>query len=165
MSGPVTIRSATTDDTDTLFDLLCGIVQDHLPGQRPWTTPEQLRQDGFGVDPLFEALIAEHEAEPVGFITFYRGYASWRSKPMAMIGNFYTVEHARGLGVGRLLLASLARIAKDRGWLKLEIFVEEGRRAIGFYHAVGLRDLGHRHCRLEGEAFDILARAGLPARS
>jgi hypothetical protein len=69
MSGPVTIRSATTDDTATLFDLLCGIVQDPLPGQRLWTTPEQLRQDGFGADPLFEALIAERDAEPVGFIT------------------------------------------------------------------------------------------------
>jgi hypothetical protein len=97
MSGPVTIRSATTDDTGTLFDLLCGIVQDHLPGQRPWTSPEQLRQDGFGVDPLFEALIAKRDSEPVGFITFYRGYASWRGKPMAMIGNLHTVEHARGL--------------------------------------------------------------------
>jgi GNAT superfamily N-acetyltransferase len=124
-----------------------------------------LRQDGFSVDSLFGALIAQRDAEPVGFITFYGGYASWRGKPMAMIGNLYTVEHARGLGVGRLLLASPACIAKGRGWLKLELFVEEDRRAIGSYQAVGLRDLGHRHCRLESEAFDILARAGLPARS
>jgi GNAT superfamily N-acetyltransferase len=153
------IRPATAGDAPALFDLLCGIVEDHLPGQKPWTTMERLREDGFGPDPLYEALIAVQHDEAVGFVTFYRGYASWRGKAMGMIGNLYTVERVRGLGVGRLLVAGVAAIARHRGWLRLELFVEEGKAAIGFYDTIGLRDLNHRHYRLEGEAFDRMADA------
>ena len=48
-------------------------------------------------------------------------------------------------------------IALERGWARVELFVEEGRSAIRFYEAMGLRDLRHRHMRLEGDALQRLA--------
>jgi hypothetical protein len=54
-------------------------------------------------------------------------------------------------------MANVARVALERGWARVELFVEEGRSAIRFYEAIGLRDLRHRHMRLEGDALQRLA--------
>lgn len=34
-----------------------------------------------------------------------------------------------------------------RGWIRIELFVEEGRPALRFYESIGMRDLHHRHQR------------------
>ena len=54
-------------------------------------------------------------------------------------------------------MAGVARIARERGWIRIELFVEDGRSALSFYERIGMRDLNHRHLRLEGEALSKLA--------
>ena len=69
------VRPARASDSGTIFRFVAGLIEDHLPGQAPWTSAEQIRADGFGPNPLFEAFIAERSATPVGFVSFFRGYA------------------------------------------------------------------------------------------
>jgi GNAT superfamily N-acetyltransferase len=148
-------------DAKTLFDFTARLVDDHLPGQAPWTSPERIKDDGFGPDPLFEAFIAERDAKPVGFVSFFRGYAGWRGKPMGIVHALYVLPEERRTGAARALMAAVARDALERGWVRVELFVEEERPAISFYEAVGMRDLHHRHMRLEGEAMARLANDAL----
>jgi hypothetical protein len=49
----------------------------------------------------------------------------------------------------------------ERDWVRVELFVEEERPAIRFYEALGMRDLHHRHMRLDGEALARLAAGAL----
>jgi GNAT superfamily N-acetyltransferase len=154
----ILIRHATAEDAETLFGLMAGLIDDHLPGQAPWTSPDQIRQNGFGSDPLFEALIAERHRQPVGFASFFRGYAGWRGKPMGIVHALYVIPDHRRSGAARALMSGVARIAMERGWARIELFVEEGRPAIRFYESIGMRDLCHRHLRLDGEDLIMLAR-------
>jgi len=136
----LTIRPAAVSDAETIFTFVAGLIDDHLPGQTPWTSAERIRQDGFGPDPLFEALIAE------------RG-----GRPMGIVHALYVLPEERRSGAARALMAAVARIALERGWPRVELFVEEGRPALRFYEAIGMRDLHHRHLRLESEALERLA--------
>jgi GNAT superfamily N-acetyltransferase len=154
----ILIRHATAEDAETLFGLMAGLIDDHLPGQAPWTSPDQIRQNGFGSDPLFEALIAERHGQPVGFASFFRGYAGWRGKPMGIVHALYVIPDHRRSGAARALMSGVARIAMERGWARIELFVEEGRPAIRFYESIGMRDLCHCHLRLDGEDLIMLAR-------
>ncbi|MFC1457605.1 GNAT family N-acetyltransferase [Microvirga arabica] len=151
------IRPAVSSDAEMIFRFVSGLIDDHLPGQTPWTSAERIEADGFGPDPLFEALIAEREGKSVGFVSFCRGYAGWRGKPMGIVHALYVMPEERRTGAAKALMAAAARIALDRGWLRVELFVEEGRSAIRFYEAIGMSDLHHRHMRLEGEALIRLA--------
>jgi len=155
------IRKAAASDADTIFSFVAGLIEDHLPGQTPWTSAERIEADGFGPDPLFEALIAERDGRPVGFVSFFRGYAGWRGRPMGIVHALYVLPEERRTGAARALMAAVARVALERGWIRVELFVEEERPAIRFYEAIGLRDLHHRHMRLEGEALQRLAQAPL----
>ncbi len=155
------VRAAASTDAETIFGFVAGLIDDHLPGQTPWTSAERIKADGFGPDPLFEALIAERGARPVGFVSFFRGYAGWRGKPMGIVHALYVLPEERRSGAARALMAAVARVALERGWVRIELFVEEERPAIRFYEAVGMRDLHHRHMRLEGEALARLAGSAL----
>jgi len=158
MSGPeIGIRKAITDDAETIFGFVAGLIDDHLPGQTPWTSADRLRNDGFGPDPLFEAFVAERAENPIGFVSFFRGYAGWRGKPMGIVHALYVVPSERRSGAARKLMAAVAQTAQKRGWERIELFVEEGRPALRFYETIGMRDLFHRHLRLEGNALQHLA--------
>lgn len=160
MMTSLTVRPARALDADTLFAFVARLIEDHLPGQTPWTSPQRLREDGFGSDQLFEVLIAERGTKPVGFVSFFRGYAGWRGKPMGIVHALYVLPEERRTGAARALMAAVARIALERGWVRVELFVEEGRPALHFYEAIGMRDLHHRHLRLDGEALERLASEG-----
>jgi GNAT superfamily N-acetyltransferase len=161
VKGTLAIRTASAEDADILFAFVAGLIEDHLPGQMPWTSAEKLRRDGFGPDPLYEALIAERHGEPIGFVSFFRGYAGWRGSPMGIVHALYVVPQARGSGAARALMAKVAQIARERGWIRIELFVEEGRPAIRFYQAIGMRDLQHLHYRLDGPDLIALAEEAL----
>ncbi|MDG2570755.1 GNAT family N-acetyltransferase, partial [Vibrio parahaemolyticus] len=152
------VRKAVAGDAETIFRFTAGVIEDHLPGQPPWVSVEDIKINGFGSDPLFEALIAERDDQPIGFVSFFRGYAGWRGKPMGIVHALYVLPEERRSGAARTLMAGVARIALERGWIRIELFVEEGRPALSFYERIGMRDLHHRHLRLEGEALSNLAR-------
>ncbi|WP_052003285.1 GNAT family N-acetyltransferase [Microvirga sp. BSC39] len=153
----LSIRKAVIEDAEAIFTFVAGLIDDHLPGQTPWTSAERIRADGFGPDPLFEAFVAERDARPVGFVSFFRGYAGWRGKPIGIVHALYVVPEERRTGAARALMAAVARVALDRDWVRVELFVEEERPALRFYEAIGMYDLRHRHMRLDGEALVRLA--------
>ena len=157
----LSVRKAVIDDAQTIFRFVGGLIDDHLPGQTPWTSAERIAADGFGPDPLFEAFIAERNARPVGFVSFFRGYAGWRGKPMGIVHALYVVPEERRTGAARALMAAVAKTAMERDWVRVELFVEEERPAVRFYEAIGMRDLHHRHMRLDGEALARLADTAL----
>jgi GNAT superfamily N-acetyltransferase len=158
-ASKLVVRPACASDAETIFRFVAGLIDDHLPGQAPWTSVEGIKADGFGPDPLFEAFIAERDGRPAGFVSFFRGYAGWRGKPMGIVHALYVLPEERRTGAAQALMGAVARTALERGWVRVELFVEEERPAIRFYEAIGMRDLHHRHMRLDGEALERLAQS------
>jgi len=116
MPSGLWIRSAVADDADDLFRFVAALTEAHFPGQAPWTSAAQLRADGFGADPLFEAFMAELDGEAVGMVSFFRGYAGMRGKAMGIVHALYVAPSARRLGAAQSLMAAVAAIALKRGW-------------------------------------------------
>ncbi len=158
--NPVKVRPAERRDAVTIHRFTSGLVADHRPGGQAAITLEDIERNGFGADPLFEALIAEVSGRPVGLLSFFRGYAGWRGKAVAIVHAIYVDPAARRLGVARRLMARVALIAVQRGWARVEVMVEEHRPALQFYEDIGMIDMHHRHMRLGGSELQAMAMEG-----
>jgi GNAT superfamily N-acetyltransferase len=113
----------------------------------------------FGANPAAEAVIAEHESEPVGFALFFQNFSTWTGRPGMYLEDLYVTPAARGLGVGTALLRHLARIAVERGYGRFEWAVLDWNEpAIAFYRSVGAFGMDEwRIQRVSGDALDRLA--------
>ncbi|MBA4304049.1 MAG: GNAT family N-acetyltransferase [Sphingobacteriaceae bacterium] len=101
-------------------------------------TLEQLTEDGFGPNPVFECLVAEMpDKSVVGMALFYTKYSTWKGKCI-FLDDLMVHEPYRSLGIGKALLHELMRLARDRKAQRLEWQVLDWNEpAIGFYRALG----------------------------
>ncbi len=119
-----------------------------------------IREQGFGPDPAFEALIAEQDGAAVGLCLFFESFSSWDGRRGVYIQDIYISEAARGLRLGRRLLAEAAAISRARGGSYLRLSVEaENDQAQVFYKRVGLAwSKNERIYQVRGDDFVALAR-------
>jgi len=158
MARGLSVRSATAADAGTILRFTNALVQDHRPGGQPATVSlDDVKLAGFGPDPLFAAVIAEYDGRPVGFASFFRGYAGWRGKAVAIVHAVFVDRNARGMGVARRMMAQVALVAMQRGWARVELIIEDERPAIRFYEELGMMDMRRRYMRLGGEQMVRLA--------
>lgn len=127
-------------------------------------TPEALRTHLFGPKPCAEALVAEVEEEPVGFALYFHTFSTFRGQPGLYLEDVFVREGHRGLGIGKALLTSLARIARERGCGRLEWSVLDWNTpAIDFYRSLGARPMNEWTVyRLDDDPLANLAE-GAPA--
>lgn len=111
----------------------------------------------FGVRPAAEAVIAEDAGEAVGFALYFHKFSTWTGRRGLYLEDLYVTPAARGRGVGRALLAHLARIALDRGCARFEWSVLDWNAdAIAFYRSVGA--VGMDEWTVQRVTGDALAR-------
>ncbi len=92
----------------------------------------------FGPRPTAEALLAECEGTPVGFALFFQNFSTFRGQPGIYLEDLFVRPEHRGRGIGKALLARLARIAVDRDCGRFEWAVLDWNTpAMGFYRALG----------------------------
>jgi GNAT superfamily N-acetyltransferase len=103
------------------------------------------------------------EPEPVGMMLWFLNFSTWRGVHGIYLEDLYVRPTARHGGVGRALLAALARICVERGYERLDWGVLDWNPARRFYDAVGSAALDEWvPYRLSGPALDALA-ASVPA--
>ena len=108
-------------------------------------------------------LVAERGGRPLGLLMFYRTFSSWSGRPGLFVEDLYLRPEARQLGLGRRLLAALARIAAAEGCDRIDLVVQENNPARAFYARLGWRELpAWRLARADAAAIAALARAGDP---
>lgn len=101
-------------------------------------TEQGLREQLQSSDPPFECLLAELDGRACGFALFFQSYSTWRGRPGLYLEDLFVSEPLRGRGVGRALLAAVARTAVERGCARLEWAVLDWNQpAIDFYRALG----------------------------
>lgn len=138
MQGIIAIRFASAADAALVLDLVRELAHyERAPGAVV-ATPEDLVRHGFGRDRAFEALLASIDGEPAGFALFFPSFSTWLGRPGLFLEDLYVRDWARGRGVGRALLARLARIAVERGYPRLNLNVLDWNPAKGFYERLGL---------------------------
>lgn len=106
--------------------------------------------------------IAEWHGEPVGFALWFLNFSSFRGRCGIYLEDIFVRPAYRGRGIGKALLAGLARRCIAQGWTRLEWSVLDWNSpSIDFYKAQGavLMD-GWTTCRVTGNALAQLAGSG-----
>ena len=160
----VRIRDARREDVGLIFGWVVELAEYERAPDQVRGTPELLEEALFGPQPSAEGLIAETGGQevpwqPAGFAVFYRTFSTWECRPGIWLEDLYVApEHRRG-GVGRTLLAHLARVAEDRGYGRVEwSALDWNAPALQFYAGLGAERLQEWEVhRLEGEALARLA--------
>ena len=87
---------------------------------------------------LGEAVFGMRAGVPEGFMYFSETSSAFSGRSGLFLDAFYIEESARGLGLGKAMMAHLARIAQARGGEMLEWgCMDWNAGAIGFYQAMG----------------------------
>ncbi len=160
----IAIRTATVDDVGTLLRLVRALAAyENLSGAVA-STEDDLRRDGFGPHPAFEARIVSLDGRDVGFALFYPNYSTFAGRSGLFLEDLFVEPDARGHGLGRLLLTDLARIAVARGWRSIVLHVLDWNPTREFYRHLGFRQHGEWLLQsVTGEALDRLGRDAPPA--
>ncbi|MDX6751800.1 GNAT family N-acetyltransferase [Geminicoccaceae bacterium 1502E] len=154
----IAIRLAAPEDAALVLDM----VREHAlfegEPKAVRASLEDYRRASAGPQPAFECLIAEVGGRTAGIALFFHNFSSWTGRRGVFLDDLFVREWARGRGVGEALVRQLARLALERGCLRLELSVMDGNPADGFYKRLGLRHADEWHpYRAEGEALERLA--------
>jgi GNAT superfamily N-acetyltransferase len=154
-----TIRAATPSDVGQILAFIRGLALYEREPDAVSATEEGLLRDGFGPNPFYSCLIAEHDSAPAGFALYFYNYSTWMGRPGLYLEDLYVEPEFRGLGIGKALLQKVAAIAleKNCGRLQWEV-LDWNTPAIDFYRAMGAEFLDEwRNVRLTGDAIKKLA--------
>ncbi|HEV2089426.1 MAG TPA: GNAT family N-acetyltransferase [Cryptosporangiaceae bacterium] len=121
----------------------------------------QLTAALFGDAPaLFGHVAVDRDDRPVGVALWFLNFSTWRGVHGIYLEDLYVRPAARGAGLGRALLAELARVCVERGYARLEWWVLDWNapsRAV--YHALGAAALDEWvPYRIDGPALRRLAQ-------
>jgi GNAT superfamily N-acetyltransferase len=154
----IEIRGATEADVGLLLQMVRELATYEKAAEAVVATEADLLRHGFGPERAFEALIATANGKPAGIALFFRTFSTWLGRPGLYLEDIFVSEWARGLGVGKRLMARLAAITVERGWDRLDFSVLDWNPARGFYEHIGPRPLNQWvRYRAEGEALHRLA--------
>jgi GNAT superfamily N-acetyltransferase len=159
MSDTITIRPASRDDVPLVLEFIRDLARyEHL--EHEVTASEaQLRDALFGERRYAEVVFACSGGGPVGFALFFHNFSTFKGRPGIYLEDLFVRPEARGRGVGRQLLAYLARTAVERGCARLEWAVLDWNEpSIGFYRSLGAVPMDEWTIfRLTGESLALLA--------
>jgi len=106
------IRPATLPDVALLRSMIRELAEFEHKLEFVTIRDEDLARDGFGENPHFRALIAEWDGQAAGYAFFFGSYSTWAGRGL-FLEDLFVRETFRGRGIGKGLLAAVARIALD----------------------------------------------------
>ncbi len=153
------IDPATPDDLSLILQLIRELAEFEKEPESAQATQQQLHAALFGAKPAAEAVILRLDGEPVGWALWFQNFSTWTGLPGLWLEDLYVRPQHRRNGVGRALLAYLARLCRERGYGRFEWSVLDWNTpAIDFYRAIGAEPMAQWTTqRLSGDALARLA--------
>jgi GNAT superfamily N-acetyltransferase len=160
-SAEVVIRPAIPSDVPSLLAFIRELAEYERLTHMVEITDELLRQALFGERPAAEALVAEIDGEAVGWALFFTNFSTFKGLPGFYIEDIYVRPQFRGRGAGKALLKSVAEMAVERGYGRVEWAVLDWNTpSIEFYKSLGATPLEEwTMYRLTGESLQRLGGA------
>jgi GNAT superfamily N-acetyltransferase len=149
------------EDIPLLLDLIRQkSLFDGCPGSVE-ATPERLSDALFAENPMAGILLAEVENKVVGFASYFQTFSTFLARPGIWLDDLFVLEGVRNRGIGKALLAYLARKVQAMDGGRLEwTAAHSNNRGLAFYHSHGARVQEEVHLlRLNREQIDRLAQS------
>lgn len=136
------VRAATPADAAVIVQLIRELAAyENEPASSVRITETDVRRDGFGPHPRFEALLAGRDGRSDGLALFFHNYSTWEGRAGIYLEDLFVRESARGQGLGLALMQRLAEIAIERGCRRLDFWVLHWNPTRDFYHRLGIRHM------------------------
>ena len=160
-SGEYALRAATPADVPAILACIRGLAEYERLAHQCVATEALLHETLFGPDRVAEVVLASRGGETAGFALWFRSYSTFLARPGIYLEDLFVFPTHRGRGLGRRLLAHLARTARERGYGRVEWAVLDWNvDAIRFYESLGAVPMGDwTTFRLTGDALDALGVA------
>ncbi|MGH3762705.1 N-acetyltransferase family protein [Actinophytocola sp.] len=153
------VRRVRESDVDAVVGLVHELAEYERAADECHLTADQLRTALFRESPALFAHVAELDGEVVGCALWFRNFSTWHGTHGIYLEDLYVRPAARGAGLGKALLTTLAEECVARGYLRLEWWVLDWNEpAIGFYESLGAIAMDEWTVyRLTGAALNRLA--------
>jgi len=153
------IELAGPGDAGAIFDLVKKLADYEHLSQEVTAKEEDFDRALFGESRRARALLAFSGERPVGFALFFGTFSTFLGKAGVYLEDIFVEPEFRGRGIGRALLARVAKIAHEEGCGRVEWAVLTWNQpSIDFYHRLGAVTLEDwRTFRLTGDALEALA--------
>ena len=132
------IRSARPEDIPSLVSLVRELAAYERAADEVRIVAADLDAALFATSPKVHCLVADADGEVVGMAMWFVTFSTWLGRHGIYLEDLYVRAPHRGHGHGRALLAELAAVCQQRGFVRLEWSVLDWNEpAIGFYRALG----------------------------
>jgi GNAT superfamily N-acetyltransferase len=156
----IVLRAAQREDSALIFALVRELADyEKLSGDVD-ATPEQISAALFSAQPRLFCDIAEWNGAPAGFSVWFLNFSTFRGRHGIYVEDLFVRPAFRGKGIGKALMARLAKRCVDEGWARFEWAVLDWNApSIAFYKSIGAQVMDEwRICRLSGPALAAFAR-------
>ena len=161
--GIVAVRPATPGDIPTVLSLLRELAAYEGKLDSVRIDEALLAEYAFGERACIEVLLGLLDGDAVGYAIFFPHFGSYGGLPWLYLEDLYVQPGARGAGVGRTMMALMARLTLKRGWAGMAWSVLDwNESAFTFYRGMGAAKAnGHVSMDLTGDALLRLAAHGV----
>ena len=155
----ISIRPAVRDDVPLVLQFIRELAEYERLSHEVQADEAGLAVQLFGTRPAAEVLIAEVDGAPAGFALYFHNFSTFLGKPGLYLEDLFVRPPYRGLGLGKRLMARLARVAVERGCGRFEWSVLDWNApAIAFYRTLGAVGMDEWTVqRVTGDALQALA--------
>ena len=153
------IRAAVPADATLIFALVRELADYENLQSEVAATPEALSAALFTREPRLFCELAEWDGQPAGFSVWFLNYSTFRGRHGLYVEDLFVRPQFRGHGIGKALMARLARHCVEQGLARFEWAVLDWNApSIAFYKSIGAQVMGEwRICRLTGKALQDFA--------
>ena len=153
-----TIRQGKPEDVPLILSLINGLAEYEQMQNNVTADEETLRSNIFDRHGA-EVLIGQENDTPVCFALYFHNFSTFTGKRGLYLEDLFVLPEFRGKGYGGVMLACLARLAKERDCGRFEwVCLDWNENALGVYRKIGAVPQKHWVIqRLDGQAISDLA--------
>jgi GNAT superfamily N-acetyltransferase len=154
------IASARPDQIGLILSLLRELAEYEKLLHEVEATEAGIGAALFADNPRLFCDIAEWNGEPAGFAIWFLNFPTFSGRHGIFLEDLFVRPAFRGKGIGKALLAHLAKTCVDNGWSRLQWSVLDWNApSIAFYKSLGAVLMDEwTLCRVNGPALAALAR-------
>jgi GNAT superfamily N-acetyltransferase len=153
------IRRARPDEAGLVLSLVRELAEYEKLLHEVEATEAMIGEALFCSNPRLFCEVAEWNAEPAGFAVWFINFSTFSGRSGIYLEDLFVRPAQRGKGIGKALLAHLAKQCVANGWSRLQWSVLDWNApSIAFYKSLGAELMDEwTVCRVGGAALTALA--------